>query len=69
MVTFVPGFITCNSSNLGTVQDAAGRRNRFFYQSSPDVSIQHISITFEMLPVLTVLALVLIMMVFLSMCR
>jgi len=27
MVTFVPGFITCNNSNLGTVDDVAGKMN------------------------------------------
>jgi microsomal dipeptidase-like Zn-dependent dipeptidase len=29
MVAFAPGFITCNSSNLGYIPDVAGRINLF----------------------------------------
>jgi hypothetical protein len=29
MVAFTPGFITCNSSYLGTVADVAGKMNCF----------------------------------------
>jgi hypothetical protein len=31
MVAFVPGFITCNDSNFGTVVDLAGKRNLLLY--------------------------------------
>jgi microsomal dipeptidase-like Zn-dependent dipeptidase len=38
MVTFVPSFLTCNNSNLGTVADVAGKMNIIFLPSFSNLS-------------------------------